>query len=171
MGYGVLVVIENVLATDSPSLAHSNSIPEGMLLLRGLNSVFRVCLSTLEFEVDIAKRFLMYAGVQKNEYDQLLSPLSQEETPANTMRRQIQYVRQAYDLAYVVTADPALAKRCIMWGITPMLCPHPRYAAPSFLPQAGEGVKRWTDMVDTLVEQKFLRESDRRTDDDPKDLE
>lgn len=165
MSYGVLIIIENVLATDAPTLAQSNTIPEGLLLFRALHTMFRVSLSTLEVEVDIAKRFLLFAGVSPNEYDRLLSPL-EKESPTKALRRHIAFAREANDLAYVVSADPTLAKRCIAWGVTPMLCPHPHYAAPSFLPTAGQGKLNWADMEESLIEQKFLRESDTRKEED-----
>lgn len=164
MAYSCLVVIENVLSTDAPTLAQAQSIPEGLMLMRGLKSVFRISLSTMEPEPETAERFLMFAGVHTNEYDRLLWPL-EGESPAKAMRRHINLSRQTGDLAYVVTADPTTAKRCLNIGVTPLLCPHPEYAAPSFLPTAGEGGQAWADMIDVLTEQKFLRASDLRADD------
>jgi hypothetical protein len=170
VAFGCLVVIEQVLATESPTLSQASAIPEGLMLLHALSGSFRVTLSTLEPEPDVAERFLLFAGVRKSQYDQLLSPLPPQESPTQMMRRHINRMREQTELAYVVTADPEVARRCINVGITPMLCPHPKYAAPSFLPTAGDGKKSWADLVDTLTEQRFLRDNDKRADDDDSEV-
>ena len=63
----------------------------------------------------------------------------------------------------VVTDDSNLAKDLLEIGITTLVFISPKYSRPEFRPDAREGVKSWTNIIDELDRQQGLYSEDPRT--------
>lgn len=69
-----------------------------------------------------------------------------------------------YGVAGVVTPDPVEAAEVIRLGCVAWLVVSPRYTRQEFRPDTVPGVKAWEDLKTEVEQQKILKASDTRTD-------
>jgi hypothetical protein len=164
MPFSVLMTVEGVLTDDSCDFPGAPPLQEGLLLFHGLSAVFSVHLSAATVREDAVRRFLEYGcGIKPTQWAGIWVGREGEEPEGAVHMRHLTHMQSnLYDLRYFVTPNPTLAKLAIRRGITPLLCPHPAYSRPSFLPHAGEGRKDWADIEAEVMNGRLLRKEDTR---------
>jgi hypothetical protein len=103
-------------------------------------------------------------GIRPDHWARLLTANEGVLTPAITERiRHSSVLRAAgYDLRWVFDPNPWVARGLLELGITPMCCPHPYYARPSFLPDSGTGGLAWDQIEEQVLGQRRALIGDER---------
>jgi hypothetical protein len=163
MPFSVLMTVEGVLTDDTFDFPGAPSLQEGILLFHGLASVFTVHLSSATTNEEAVRRFLTYGcGIKATQWGSLWIAKEDEPKTDTHMRHLIHAQSNRYDIRYFVTPDPWMARQSIKRGITPLLCPHPSYSRPSFLPHAGQGRADWHRIETEVMNGRLLRDEDPR---------
>lgn len=159
------MTVEGVLTDDTFDFPGAPPLQEGILLFHALASTFTVHLTAATPNEEAVRRFLHQAcGIKATQWGTLwVAEEGQPETDAH-MKHLIHAQANKYDIRFFVTPDPWLAKQSIRRGITPLLCPHPSYSRPSFLPHAGTGRADWRKIETEVMNGRLLRKEDARLD-------
>lgn len=156
MAITVMLSVEGVLAEDAASLAQASPIDSGTALFNVLRSGFHVCLSSVEPDEALVRRWLTTScGIRPDHWARLLVSAHEESVESEERIRHAMTLRAAgYDLRWVIDPNPWVARGLLELGITPMCCPHPYYSRPSFLPDSGTGGMGWDQIEEQVLGQR-----------------
>jgi hypothetical protein len=150
----VLIFLDGVLRKP-----HDKSpIFEGLNLYKGMNEVNRVLV--LVDDQEKAEAWFK-ANTLNAKLDDIMGPSKIKSD--NPKLQQVLDCQSKGKIDLVVTEDSELAKDLLERGFTTLVFISARYSRPEFRPDAREGIKSWTEIINELDRQQELYTEDPRT--------
>jgi len=133
----------------------------GTLLYRGLVQVANVALLTDSMGEEQAEHWLKVNAFTDHNYLVLRRPEDPEDH-GQARVRQITRLREMGPVEALVEPDPAVAEAVIRSGTPVLLCSHPAYAQPEFLPGYKTTATSWDSLVAEIDRQHAVKAEDVR---------
>lgn len=133
----------------------------GNLLYRALVEIANVALVTNEQSAEQTEHWLKVNGFADHNYLVLRRPEDPEDA-GQARVRQITRLREMGPVEALVEPDPAIAAEVIRTGTPVLLCAHPAYAQPEFLPGYKTTATSWDLLVAEIDRQRAVKAEDPR---------
>jgi hypothetical protein len=128
-----------------------STISDGISLYHGLAKVGQVVLVCYGEPSDEVYAWLELHGLTSHTFVSFAG-----RHTANELRR------EGYDIGMVVVPDPEEAISLIRAGFTTVLFTHARYAQPQWRPDAGKGIRAWSEIVEETAKVAKMKANDSR---------
>ena len=145
----IVISMEGVLRKATGEL-----ITDGLILFKAMKAVGRVVVLT-EMPRDMAEGWM--AMNHLDDFDDLIDVTAGVDPAENLRIRQIHHARSRGRVDYYIDADPRMIEEALRLGVCSLMFVSPEYRRPEFMPDAGNGIRPWDDIVAETTRQMAMK--------------